>query len=397
MSSFRRLLPFAIVAFLAYVGFSLPLPLFPELFLDPEHSILPHSFSISTKMVILGIVMAGFPLGQFIGAPILGRFSDIWGRRRVILFSLLGSTLGYLSAGLAVQYHSVVGIFMALTAAGFCEGNIAIAQAVIADIDDGSCRTTHFGWLNVFVSLGFIVGPLLGGQLVQPRLQGALSFAMPFYMASIITLLGISIMYFFARETWGNRKKEKRLPIWQILKQPRLKQLFIINFFVWMGLFFFWRYLPVFLERVFDFRAAQQSYVFIYDELIIILSIAFALRPLARKWSRERLVAWGSLLLGLVLAVVVLPGVPEALIFTIPPIGFLLAIVMTNSSSMVSYAVAPNLQGQVMGSLTALQVLAEVFTAVTGGIAATMHPALPLFMGALLLICGSVVMFRFLH
>ncbi len=390
--SFRRILPFAIVVFLAYVGFSLPLPLFPELFLDPQHSILPASYSIGVKTVILGVVMASFPLGQFLGAPFLGRMSDTWGRKKIILLSLFGTTLGYTCTGLAVQMHSVAGIFFCLMFSGFCEGNIAIAQAVIADLEEGASRTTSFGWLNMFISFGFIVGPLLGGQLVQPHLVGWTAYAMPFYAASVMTLLGIAIIHFFAKETRvAMREKIARRSLWQVWGHPSLQRLFLINFFLWMGIFLYWRYLPVFLERFFAFRAAQQSYVLIYDSLIIALAIPFIVGPLARRTSSAKAAGWGGLFLALTLVIVVLPRFPEALFFTIPPIGIGLAIVMTNSTSMVSNAASANMQGLAMGSLAALQVLAEVITTAGGGFVAGGHPAFPLFLGALLLSIGSVI------
>ena len=130
---FRKILPYVLVVFFGYVGFSLPLPMLPEMFLDPEVGILSKA-TAEMKMILLGIVMASYPLGQLIGAPILGKCSDRWGRKRVILLSLFGAMLGYITTAIATSHASVGAIFSGLFFCGLCEGNIAIAQSVVSDL-----------------------------------------------------------------------------------------------------------------------------------------------------------------------------------------------------------------------------------------------------------------------
>ncbi|MCX7353134.1 MAG: MFS transporter, partial [Proteobacteria bacterium] len=186
----RILIPYAIVILFAYVGFSLPLPIFPEMFLDPQRSIIPGA-SLHRSMILLGAVMASFPLGQFFGSPFLGRLSDRYGRKKVILWSLAGTTLGYLATSLAVHFHSIWGMFFGLAFCGFCEGNVTIAQSVIADLtkkeNDSTEKAVHFGWINIFISIGFIIGPLMGGLLADPTIVSWFTFATPFWIAACMT------------------------------------------------------------------------------------------------------------------------------------------------------------------------------------------------------------------
>src|SRR5471030_1153982 len=200
-SKIRPLLPYAIVVFLGYVGFSLPLPVLPEIFLDAQRSILPPSTSIQLKTILLGIVLAAYPSGQLLGSPLLGIFSDKWGRKRVIMYSLASTAIGYAITAVAMSAHSVVVIFGGLFLCGFSEGNVTIAQAVIGDSAGKDEKVAHFGWINFFACSAFIVGPLLGGWLADPANNRFFTFATPFWLGSVMSIAAVFIIWKFSTET----------------------------------------------------------------------------------------------------------------------------------------------------------------------------------------------------
>jgi len=390
----RKLLPYAIVVLLGYIGFSLPLPVLPEMFLDPERSILSSSMSIQDKTILLGILMAAYPIGQLFGCPILGQCSDRWGRRKIILLSLCGNAIGYVITALGAQAHSVVGLFSGLLVCGFSEGNVALAQAVISDITTEKDKIKHFGWLNFFACLGFVIGPLIGGFLADPSHNRLFSFATPFWLASMITLVAIGVVFFGSQET---RIKERAKVgffaafglSWNNLQ---LRRYFIANFFVYLGMYAFWRFLPVFLERQFSFTSSGLAYVIAYESVAYALVLLWIIKLVAKRLSPKASVALFSVFLGAMLVVVVIPSSPYHLIWTIPLIGGSLALVMTNFSVIVSNAADAGVQGQTMGSLQSVQVFAEVITGVGGGFIAAVSPPLPLYIGgAMALICAFIL------
>ena len=119
----------------------------------------------------LGLLMASYSAMQFLFAPILGRLSDRVGRRPVLLVSLVGSVIGYLLFGFA---GSMVVLFASRIIDGISGGNIATAQAVIADITGPEDRAKGMGIIGAAFGLGFIVGPAVAALLVdiQPWLPG---------------------------------------------------------------------------------------------------------------------------------------------------------------------------------------------------------------------------------
>lgn len=396
-SQIRPLLPYAIVVFLGYVGFSLPLPVLPEIFLDAQRSILPPSMSIQLKTILLGIVLAAYPSGQLLGSPLLGVFSDKWGRKRVIMYSLASTALGYAITALAMSAHSVAGIFGGLFLCGFSEGNVTIAQAVIGDIAGKDEKVAHFGWINFFACTAFIVGPLLGGWLADPTNNKLFTFATPFWLGALMSLAAIVIIWKFSKETKKHPHHGKSFlhGMKTALENPSLKKFYIAIFFLYFGLYAFWNCIGIYLQRGFDFSTTRLAYVMAYDAFFFAIGLLFLVQRLAKKMKPFTTTGWAAIGLALMLFILVIPQSPWALIMTIPPIGILISILMTNAAVMVSDAADDRSQGQALGTMQSIQVLAGMFVGVIGGLLGALRPGLPLIAGAIMsAICGYLLIRR---
>lgn len=183
MIRLRELMPLYSVIFLGFLGYALTITLFIPMLLDKSFTLLPADATTSLRAMLSGLLLAMYPLGQFFGSPIIGNLSDHFGRKKVLLLSLLACALGFAAMALSIQFHQVDLLFISSFLTGLCESNMAISQSVIVDRSQSVAQKTKLiGYAYSACSLGYVVGPLLGGAG-----GSILNYSAPFW----ITALGV--------------------------------------------------------------------------------------------------------------------------------------------------------------------------------------------------------------
>lgn len=168
----------------------------------------PYAERFGITPISLGFMFASFSLAQFLATPVLGRISDRFGRKPMLLLSLFGTCL---ALALFASAHSVWMLFVARILDGITGGNISIAQAMIADSTEGKDRAKAFGLLGAAFGFGFLAGPALGGLLSQIHLTA------PFWFASGLALVGTLLGLFLLQETLPtSQRKVAHEPLFQI-------------------------------------------------------------------------------------------------------------------------------------------------------------------------------------
>ena len=168
-------------------GLGLIIPVVPKLIED-----LLHTTNISKVALFGGLLTFSYAIMQFLFAPVLGNLSDKYGRRPVLLFSLLGFGLDYLLLAFA---PSIGWLFVGRIIAGITGSSMTTASAYIADISTPETRAQNFGMIGAAFGLGFIVGPMIGGLL------GEMGPRIPFLVAAGLALLNAAYGYFVLPES----------------------------------------------------------------------------------------------------------------------------------------------------------------------------------------------------
>src|SRR3989344_1268272 len=158
--------------------------------------IIPILYAYSKKFGLTdfqnGLLFASFSIGQFIATPIIGRLSDKYGRRPLLLVSIIGTAISFFMMAFA---PSAIFLFLARLLDGLTAGNIPVAFAVISDSTKQEERAKAFGLVLGGFYFGFVGGPAISAFSV------GINVALPFIIAGIVTLLAVAITWLYLPET----------------------------------------------------------------------------------------------------------------------------------------------------------------------------------------------------
>ncbi len=371
-----RILPLYIVIFFGFTGFSMEITLFTPIFMYGEEGLLPPGSSLNFRVMMLGIFLALFPTAQFFGAPILGTFSDRFGRRKVLLFSLCAAFLCYAGIALALRIHSLTLLAISTLLCGLSEANVIVAQSAITDIVPVNERTRFFGYVGISASLAFIVGPLLGGWLADPKLVSWFNYDTPFWVTSILiigTLIWAAAVF---KETIAKKVshltwKEAFTNLFTIFTSRKLRSLYLINFLIYFGIFGFFRCYPMYIVNAFHVNVTTLSMYIAWVSVPIIIMNSGIIGFLSKRYPSLTLMKWSTLLTGIFMIFIIIPSHQYALWLTLFLAGAAVTITFPACTNMLSLAASQEEQGRVMGNNQSLQVAAEALSAIIGGLLAS--------------------------
>ncbi len=404
----RRLWTLMGIVFLDMMGITVVIPILPSLLLDLEHGIIPMDVSamsdlqisktISQRNIMLGWLIACYPMAQFFGAPILGTYSDVVGRKKILRLSLIGSFIGYIGFIMGIGYASLGLLLVSRLLDGFTGGNVSIAFSAIADISKEGEKSKNFGIVSMAFGLGFILGPFLGGILSSPDIVPWFDYSTPFYFTAILCLINIWAVTRFFKETNTQQRRDAKPSIFQgvrnigrAFKYEDLKTLFFVFFLYAFGFNFFTQFFQVYLIEKFDFDQVQIGNTFGWIGLFILISQGFLNRKLSMKYPAYNLVSVFLLSLSLSIAALLLPETPFWIYMILPFMATSQAMVSPNLLSMISEKAGPDRQGEILGVNQSVQAIAGSAPPIISGYLVNFEVGLPMKIGALLVFAAFCV------
>ena len=329
--------------FIDLVGFGIVIPLLP---------FYAQRFGATPDVVTL--VVASFALTQFLFAPVWGRLSDRIGRRRILLLTLFGITLGYVWLGLS---DSLWMLFLARAFGGAMAGNVAVAQAYVADISSPETRARDLGRIGAASGLGFVTGPAIGGILVGPDAQNP-DFQLPFFIAAALSFGAFLFALARLRETVPAETRERaraekgrgRTALFaETVRRPQLGFLVGLMFmmpFVFGGMestFALWS------ERTLGWGPQTNGYMYAYMGLVAVIVQGGLIGPLT-AWLGERgLLRLGPLICGFGMAWMPFTAGTVALCMAVGMIVFGVCVTGPSLSSLMSKHAEAHERGSVLG------------------------------------------------
>ncbi|MGV3597559.1 MAG: TCR/Tet family MFS transporter [Bacteroidota bacterium] len=377
------------------IGFGIIIPIIPALLKELTGK------EVNEASGVGGLLMASFALMQFLCSPIMGALSDKYGRRPVLLLSLLGLGVDYLLSAFA---PTVAWLFAGRILAGLFGASFTTANAYIADISTNENRAQNFGMIGVAFGVGFIIGPALGGEL------GKLGTRMPFYVAAGLSFVNLLYGYFILPESLPKEKRRE----FSLAKSNPFSTLYNLKKFpVLKSLLFAFLCIYVAAHAVQSNWTFYTNYRFAWSEVTIGRSLAVVgilvaivqgglIRIILPKWGLKTSIFVGFILYGLGLVGF---GIANAswMMFAFLAPYCLGGIAGPALQSLVSGQVPLNEQGELQGTLTSLMSLSAiigpllmngVFHYFTGNETPFVFPGAAFILGAILTFISTALLIR---
>jgi len=329
------LLVIFLTVFIDMVGFGIVIPVLP---LYAEH--------FHATPVQIGWLTGIYSGMQIIFVPILGRLSDRFGRRPILIVSLLGTAIGFLIMGWA---SSLPLLFLARIIDGASGGNIATAQAYIADVSTPENRSRSMGLIGAAFGLGFTLGPMIGG------IMSRISYGAPFYFAAALAAINVVLLYFILPESLSaeyRSRPHERTRLAEVFQHGHGRffgTIVATYFFSITGFAIMTTLFALFTEKRFGYDAHQTGYVFGFIGIIAVILQGGLIGRLVKMFGETALSRTGLLLMAA--ALYCLPFVTTLLMLLL--VSALLAIanglVNPTLNGLASQMIDRSWQGRALG------------------------------------------------
>jgi len=343
------------IVFIDLIGFGMIIPILP---------LYAQRFQATEWQI--GLLLASYSLMQFLASPLLGWLSDRYGRKPVLLCSLIGSALGYL---LMANAASLTILFAARILAGISGASVGTASAYIADITPPENRSKRIGLIGAAFGIGFILGPATGGILSH------FSVVAPFWFAAILSILNAIAMWILLPEPERHAVLQQGpVDLRETFEQAGSWRLGVITLIYFIGIAGFAIVTVIYAQvsnRRFDLNQSQISYIFVMMGLIGALIQGGAIGRLAKRFGDVNLAIAGFALMAI--SMMAMPLAHSIFSFLLFSAGLAMgnSLSQPTMSAIASKGASPALQGRVLGIVQSAGSLGRVFGPVTAGVLLT--------------------------
>ncbi len=367
-----------LIVFIDLVGFGVVIPLLPY-----------YALRFGAAPWEVTLLMACYSFAQFISAPILGRLSDRMGRRPVLLLSLACSVVSYLWLAAAPMFWM---LFAARLLAGAGAGNIATAQAYIADVTTPEKRAKGMGMIGAAFGLGFTVGPAIGGLLAGSNPADA-HLARPALLAALLSAIALGLTASRLVESRPPSKctieeRPGRLTLaMSALERPMLGRLIVLFFVTICAFAGMETTFALWANSSFGWGPEQIGWIFFYIGILLAALQGGAIGKLSHRFGEARLVTWGAAVIGVGLLGLALAGSLWAVLVVTGLLSIGMGLLNPSVSSLISRLAGSDERGGILGVSQSASSLARILGPAVAGVVFTLWGRnAPFYLGAALMV-----------
>lgn len=284
---FKKILPIFVIVLIDLLGLTIIIPLLPM-----------YAATFGASPFLIGIIGAAYPIAQFFGTPFLGRLSDRYGRKKILLISQIGTLIGFLVLAFA---NSIWILLISRVIDGLSGANISTAQAAISDSTTEKTRTQGLGLIGAAFGIGFVFGPVIAFVAL---LAGNNDFHIPAMVAAGFSFLSILATFFLFKETLSpeNRGISNKTPfsfasMTAALKRPLVGFLLVLMFMQQVAFGGFEQLLSLFSLNRLGLDGKGNAILFVFVGILVVLVQGYFIGKWSKKFGDRWLIRVGLIVL----------------------------------------------------------------------------------------------------
>jgi MFS family permease len=341
-----------VTVLLDMIGFGIVIPLLPF-----------YVQSMGGSAEVIGVLLGTFAFTQTIATPVLGRLSDRYGRRPIILASLLGNTIAMVVFAIAAEMHWLPLLFASRILAGTTAGNLAACQAAVADVTSGPERAAGMGRVGAGIGLGLVIGPVLGSAIshLHPNAPPLAAAALAF-----LDLVGVYVLMPETRAVVApepGARPVRRRTLKSVLVDPPIVAVMAIYFLTFICMTNVQVSLALLADARLGWTATEVGHLFGLYGLMALLVQGGAIGKISRRFPSGNVLVAGTVLIGLGMAAIGAAQSAALLVIGVACAGLGAGLTNPTLASLASQHADAAQQGAVLG-----------FAQSAGGAARTVGP-----------------------
>jgi len=376
-----------LTVFIDLVGFGIIIPVLP---LYAEH--------FHASPMAIGWLTGIYSGMQIIFTPILGKLSDRFGRRPILIVSIAGTAIGFALMGMA---NALPLLFVARILAGITGGNISIPQAYIADVTPPEQRSRSMGLIGAAFGLGFTFGPMIGG------IMSRISYSAPFFFAAGLAVANALLVYLILPESLSREHRltpHENATIAEVFRHGRGSMFAIVvatYFFLIAGFAIMTTLFALFTEKRFGYDAHANGYLFGFIGILTVIVQGGLIGRLVKVFGEVTLARVGMLLTAASLALLPASSNLTLLLVACAGLSFGSGFASPPLSGLASQMIERSWQGRALGVMQAAGSSARLLGPLLGGWLLMLDQSKPVseygrtpfLVGALICFVGAILAF----
>jgi MFS family permease len=339
--------------------------------------VIPILYSYSKKFGLTdfenGLLFSLFSICAFLSTPLIGRMSDKYGRRPLLIISIIGTTLSFFMQAFAPNAFF---LFLARALDGLTAGNISVAQAVISDTTASTPqdRARAFGIIGASFGFGFVFGPAISAVTVK------YSPALPFIIAGVISAIAAVVTYIFLEETNKHigEVEHKKLfdfaKLWHALIDPNVGTTLLITlvYFLAFACAIIYGFQP-FAKNVLHTTDTQLSILFVVFGLVGLVTQIFLVGRVTKYFGIKKAFSWSIFIVGISMLMMFASRSLLLFIAASMVLGIANSLVQPLTNTILSQETDEKSQGSIMGINASYMSIGQIFGPIIGGAIATIY------------------------